>query len=129
MACGFGHAVLFPSVVSLGTEVFPREYRGSGTTIILGFTEVGAMISARPLGWVIDRYGFSAMFNTAAGCAVAVILLYALTSARRHDNDLTHTRRPSDEDEPGELAETGEKRDTGDEESIAVPFPQLGRNA
>jgi MFS family permease len=36
LTCGFGHALLFPSVVSLGAGTFPREYRGTGTTIIGG---------------------------------------------------------------------------------------------
>src|SRR4029078_11927794 len=71
----FGHALLFPSVVSLGAGAFPAEYRGSGTTIVLGFTEVGAMISAQPLGWIIVRFSFPAMFLTVAGLGVVVGLV------------------------------------------------------
>src|SRR5690606_35617317 len=45
-ACGgFGHALLFPAVVSLGSEAFPREYRGTGTTIVMGFFDVGTFVS------------------------------------------------------------------------------------
>jgi len=119
IACGFGHALLFPSVVSLGTEVFPRPFRGSGTTIILGFTEVGAMLSARPLGWLIDNVSFDAMFFSAAGMAALIGLLYALTSTRRHDTDLAYSE--------DKVVLSEDK--TADEEAEAVPFPQLGRNA
>ena len=54
LCCGFGHALLFPSVVSLGSGKFPKPYRGTGTTIVLGFTEVGVALSAPALGWMID---------------------------------------------------------------------------
>ncbi len=51
---GFGHALLFPAVVSLGSEAFPREYRGTGTTIVMGFFDVGTFVSAPILGAIID---------------------------------------------------------------------------
>src|SRR5690606_28581974 len=41
ICCGFGHALLFPVIVSLGAGAFPKEYRGTGTTLTLGFTEIG----------------------------------------------------------------------------------------
>ena len=36
LLCGFGHALLFPAVVSIGAGKFPVHYRGSGTTLVLG---------------------------------------------------------------------------------------------
>jgi MFS family permease len=87
-ACGFGHALLFPAVLSLGSGKFPRHYRGSGTTIVLGFTEVGAMISAPILGGIIDNGSFPAMFFTSSAATLAVGVLYALTAARQPDCDL-----------------------------------------
>ncbi len=30
MCCGFGHALLFPAVVSMGSGKFPVQYRGTG---------------------------------------------------------------------------------------------------
>jgi len=88
VACGFGHALLFPAVLSLGAGRFPRHYRGSGTTIVLGFTEVGAMISAPLFGWIIDNFDFATMFYSASGCTFSVALLYALTAARQPDYDI-----------------------------------------
>ena len=88
---GFGHALLFPAVVSLGSERFPREYRGTGTTLVLGFFDVGTFASAPLLGAIIDafdRTGFTPMFLAAAAVAVGVSVLYRFTGARRPDSDL-----------------------------------------
>lgn len=87
IACGFGHALLFPAVVSLGSGKFPLEYRGSGTTIILGFAELGQVLSAPVLGWIIDEFHFSAMFYASAVCTLTIGVLYALTAARQPDFD------------------------------------------
>ncbi|MEX0700816.1 MAG: MFS transporter [Planctomycetales bacterium] len=85
---GVGHALLFPGVVSLGAGAFPQEYRGSGTTIVLGFTEVGAMLSAPALGAIIEEFGFVAMFHAAAWTSIAIGVVYAATGARLPDADL-----------------------------------------
>lgn len=87
MACGFGHALLYPAIVSLGAGGFPRQYRGLGTTLILGFIELGTAVSPPILGWIIDRYGFPAMFYSASVFGLVVALYYALTAGRRPDND------------------------------------------
>lgn len=91
LSCGFGHALLFPAVVSLGAGAFPPHYRGSGTTLVLGFSEIGTVLSAPILGAIIDyfnEYGFEAMFLTTGGTAACIGVYYALTAARRPDRDL-----------------------------------------
>jgi MFS family permease len=103
LTCGFGHALLFPSVVSLGTETFPREYRGTGTAIILGFTEVGVAISAPLLGWIIDTCRasgtvepFAAMYYASASSACCVAIFYAWSTRNSLDELLTSSSvRPS----------------------------------
>lgn len=88
---GFGHALLFPAVISLGSEAFPREYRGTGTTIVMGFVDVGTFVSAPVLGGIIDGFsgnGFTPMFLFAAAVAVTVVVIYQRTSARVPDSDL-----------------------------------------
>ena len=83
VACGFGHALLFPAVVSLGSGAFPQEYRGSGTTITLGFIELGSALSAPLLGWVIDQggpFGFHRMFWLSGATAMTIGVVYALTN-------------------------------------------------
>lgn len=91
LCSGFGHALLFPAVVSLGTESFPREYRGTGTTLVLGFFDLGGALSAPVLGAIIDHFdgtGFSEMFYASAALSVLVVAYYLLTGARRPDSDL-----------------------------------------
>ena len=95
LCAGFGHSLLFPAVVSLGTEAFPREYRGTGTTLVLGFFDLGGAISAPILGAVIDHYGgagFEQMFYAAASVSVFVCVGYLFTGARRPDSDLVSSR-------------------------------------
>ncbi len=100
IACGFGHALLFPAVISLGAGAFPRIFRGTGTTLVLGFVELGSMASAPVLGWIIDRYqadyGFTPMFLGAGGTAALVAVTYGLSTARRVQEDLASEQLPSD---------------------------------
>jgi MFS family permease len=83
--CGFGHALLFPAVVSLGAGAFPAEARGSGTAIILAFTDFGSLVFAPLLGRVIVAAGFEAMFCTSSACAFAVAATYLVIALRHPD--------------------------------------------
>src|SRR5690606_6005109 len=90
LSCGFGHALLFPAVVSLGAGAFPPHYRGTGTTLVLGFTELGTVLSAPILGGIIDYFhgtGFSQMFAATGSTAFAIAGYYALTAARCPDKE------------------------------------------
>lgn len=96
-SCGFGHALLFPAVVSLGSGKFPVQYRGTGTTLILGFMDLGMIIGAPVLGRMIDagkrwsgtaQVGFDIMFYAASGFVTLSLLFYAFTGARRPDEDM-----------------------------------------
>ncbi|MEZ6066651.1 MAG: MFS transporter [Planctomycetaceae bacterium] len=87
---GFGHALLFPCVVSLGTEKFPNQYRGTGTTLILGCIDVGMALAAQPLGWVIDHYGFTQMYLTTAGFCVGTFVFYGALRLNAPDADREH---------------------------------------
>lgn len=78
--CGFGHALLFPAVVSLGSGAFPKECRGTGTAIILGFTDFGSLIFAPILGRIIDDYGFRSMYLVSSGAALTVAFGYMLVA-------------------------------------------------
>ncbi len=89
-SCGFAHALLFPAVVSLGTEAFPPEYRGSGTTLVLGFFDLGGTIAAPILGAVIDYYngaGFQQMFLGSASVSVFIGGYYYLIGSQRPDSE------------------------------------------
>lgn len=85
--CGFGHALLFPAVVSLGSGAFPRECRGTGTAIILGFTDFGSLVFAPLLGRIIDSYGYRAMFLTSSSLALLVAAGYMAVAAFHRDEE------------------------------------------
>ena len=75
--CGLGHALLFPSIVSLGSGAFPPEFRGSGTNLILGCLDIGAAFSAPLLGRIIDLdvfdgVGYRQMFMVAGTIPLVV---------------------------------------------------------
>lgn len=131
---GFGHALLFPAVVSKGAGRFPRRYRGSGTTLVLGFVDLGTALFAPVLGGIIDYFdhtGFAEMFFTSAAISLSIAAVYGLTTARKPDID-----RRDDEDDSqlqppfpaaGQKETDEETRDSRD--SVAIPFPDIGRHA
>ena len=83
--CGFGHALLFPAVVSLGSGAFPKECRGAGTAIILGFTDFGSLVYAPLLGRIGDEFGFHALYYVSSGIALATALICILVAWRHPD--------------------------------------------
>ena len=83
VACGIGHALLFPCVVSIGAGAFPTEYRGTGTTMILGFVDLGTILSAPLLGRIIDVSGFTPMFITSASISLSILVIYGVLT-RNH---------------------------------------------
>lgn len=90
--CGFGHAFLFPSIVSLGSGTFPPEYRGSGTNLTLGFLDLGAGLSAPLLGQIIDASstngdGFRTMFFVAGGVPLIVATIWYFKKCRLVDSE------------------------------------------
>jgi MFS family permease len=87
IVCGFGHALLFPAVVSLGAGAFPIAARGSGTAIILAFTDFGSLVCSPLLGRIIVGYGFEAMFWTSSALAFVVASGYAVVAWRYPDLD------------------------------------------
>lgn len=92
--CGLGHALLFPSIVSLGSGRFPAKYRGSGTNLAIGFLDLGIAISAPLLGSIIDmeRFGgtgYTQMFMAAGTTAVVLAVVWQLWHWGRVDSEIT----------------------------------------
>lgn len=92
--CGLGHALLFPSIVSLGSGRFPAKYRGSGTNLTMGFMDLGTAISAPLLGRIIDmeafsRTGYPQMFLTAGATAIVLAIGWQLWHWGRVDSEIT----------------------------------------
>lgn len=91
--CGFGHALLFPSIVSLGAGAFPVEYRGSGTNLTLGFFDCGIAMSAPLFGRMIDLpqfegKGFRPMFAVAGTLPLIVAAIWYWRSRTLQDNEI-----------------------------------------
>ena len=85
---GFGHAVLFPSVVSLGAGRFPLSYRGTGTMLTMGFFDLGFLLTAPVQGIVAERAGFLPLFFAVAAGFAIVAVVYGLLSRGVADGDL-----------------------------------------
>jgi MFS family permease len=88
LATGFAHALLFPSVVSLGCGSFPEQYRGTGPTLILGFIELGTFLASPAFGLLIHYAGFHTMLLTATSITVLLMLVYWRRTRFVPDHDL-----------------------------------------
>lgn len=88
MCLGFGHALLFPCVVSLGAGSFPEQYRGTGTTITLSAIDFGTVLFAPLVGWMIDHLGFHPMFYFVSGTILTGAIVHGLLTARLFDSDI-----------------------------------------
>ena len=94
--CGLGHALLFPSIVSLGSGTFPPRYRGSGTNLTLGCFDLGVAISAPLLGRIIDLpqfdgVGFRQMFFVTGGIPLVVAVIWFVTHRYSSDDEIRRT--------------------------------------
>jgi MFS family permease len=95
LAAGTGQALLFPAVTTLGAEAFPERNRGTGTTLILGFVDIGALCGAPTLGLLIDHFGFRTMFLCVAGMIAFVATVFLAASIRRWRQALIEVESPS----------------------------------
>ncbi len=131
--CGFGHAELFPAVVSLGVGRFPRQYRGTATNVMIGFNEVGLVLASPTLGWIIDTFGFTAMFCTTAATFVGAAVLYSLTELWTCDREGVHEELGAPRVAAGRSqavpSTATESASNPDEEEMPTPFPHTGRVA
>jgi MFS family permease len=85
--CGLGHGLLFPAVTSLGSGTFPDRFRGTGTTIALGMCELGVAISSPLFGWIIDSWGFNAMYAVSVALSVTLGTVYLVRSRHFVDDE------------------------------------------
>ncbi len=92
---GFGHALLFPAVISLVSGEFPRPFRGTGNTIALGFIDVGGVVSSPIIGMVIDVYGFVPMLAGTSAVMTAGVAYYAWATHGKIDPELSRAPRES----------------------------------
>jgi predicted MFS family arabinose efflux permease len=98
---GFGHAVVYPCLVSLGAGGFPPQYRGAGTTLTLGFIDLGIAVSAPLMGMLIEQFSFPTMFHASAAATAIVAVMYAFIAHRWPDAGHDH---PGLEEEGSEVS-------------------------
>ena len=99
---GFGHSLLFPCVVSFGVGSFPEQYRGTGTTITLAAIDLGTILTAPLLGWIIDHFGFHPMLYGVSACLALASLAYAIMTRRVVDADVSPATLRQDRERPRE---------------------------
>lgn len=87
IVCGFGHALLFPGVVSLGAGAFPRHARGAGTGITLAVIDFGSVVFAPMLGQIIVDYGFETLYFACSAVTFLAAGLYAIVAWRYPDEE------------------------------------------
>lgn len=86
---GIAHALLFPSIMSAGTAVFPRRYLGVATSLILAMFDVGTFVSAPIIGIFLryakpeTPYAYPLMFAGVAAVFALVTILFICSSAGR----------------------------------------------
>jgi len=94
IVCGLGHALLFPSIVSLGSGRFPARYRGSGINLTMGFLDLGTAVSAPVLGQIIDLdvfdgVGYRQMFLIVGASAILMAVVWMLLHRNHIDSEVT----------------------------------------
>lgn len=84
---GTAHALLFPSVMSAGTSVFPRQYLGVATALMLTMFDVGTFIAAPMIGIFLHsakhytEHAYSWLFVGISIVLAVVTAAYYLNSA------------------------------------------------
>lgn len=54
IAAGAAHALLFPSVIAMCSQTFPDRFRGTATTLSLAMIDVGNLMGAATVGWLLE---------------------------------------------------------------------------
>lgn len=87
--CGGGLGYAFPILFASVVERSSAGERGSAMAAFTAFLDAGALVGSPALGWVILRFGYTAMFTTAAVVVTVAAVVYAVW-----DGDLALHRRP-----------------------------------
>jgi predicted MFS family arabinose efflux permease len=69
--CGLGHAFVFPILSALVVSRAHDDNRGVAMTLFTCLFDVGALVGAPILGFVIEASDYSSMFTVAAGVVLA----------------------------------------------------------
>lgn len=75
--CGLGHGFTFPILSALIVSRARDAERGAAIAILTALPDVGALLGAPSLGWIIEASGFAAMFAAAAALLAAGTIAFA----------------------------------------------------
>lgn len=78
MLCGVGHGFAFPTLSSLVVSRAREVERGAAIAVLTTLPDVGALLGAPSLGWIIELSGFPAMFAIAAAVLALGTAVFAL---------------------------------------------------
>jgi len=81
--CGAGHGYVFPLLFGMVVSRARDVDRGSAMAIYTALFDFGVLIGGPLLGAVIDAYGYTRMYQTAAGLIIAGALTFAVTDRAR----------------------------------------------
>ena len=80
----FGHALAFPSLMTLAVNAAPASERSSVVGTFSAFTELGFLVGALSLGAIASTAGYDGVFVVCAlGPLLGVLVLSRLTVPRR----------------------------------------------
>jgi MFS family permease len=80
---GVGHGYVFPILSSMVVDRARTAERGAAIALFTAVMDLGVLIGGPVLGLVVQRFGYSVMFFTAAGLPAAGALAFALWDRRR----------------------------------------------
>lgn len=90
---GLGHAMLYPAVIASGTNLYPAAMRGAATNLMLATYDVGVLIGAPLIGWLLSQARsvgwpeYPMMFTCVAMLNIAVVCCFYWVHARVPPND------------------------------------------
>jgi MFS family permease len=89
LLCGVGHGFTFPILFALVVSRTPESNRGSTLALFTALFDLGVLVGGPSFGFVIERFGFGAMYGSAGiGLALGTLLFFVLDRAvaprRRH---------------------------------------------
>jgi MFS family permease len=80
--CGLGHGFIYPTMSSMIVARASEAGRGSAISILTALPDVGALLGAPLLGWIIEASGFAVMFASAASALALGSVVFAVWDRR-----------------------------------------------
>src|SRR5688572_7087133 len=84
--CGIGHGFTFPILFALVVSRTPESNRGSTLALFTALFDLGVLIGGPSFGFVIERFGFAAMYaagGVGLGLGTLAFFLFDAAVARR----------------------------------------------